>query len=88
VEKALQAVRVILFTLVSILENGPMVAATVGRLFVTGELFVNTNVFTQVNVLTSAHFVSEHLIKRWCYVNMYAGYMQLGVQTAVTYVVM
>lgn len=88
VEKALQAARVILFTIVFTLGNVLMVAATVGRLFVMGELFVNMNVFTQGNVLMSVHFVSEHLIKRWFYVNMYAGYMQLGTQTAVSYVVM
>jgi hypothetical protein len=86
VEKASQAARVISFTLVSTLGNVLSVAATVGRLFVMVELFVNMNVFTQVNGLTSVHFVSEHLIKKWYYVNMYAGYMQRGTQTAVSYV--
>lgn len=88
VENALQVGRVTLFTPVPILGNVLMVVASVGRLFVMGEPFVNMNVFTQVNVLMCVPFVLEHLIKRWCYVNMYAGYMRHETWMAASCVVM
>jgi hypothetical protein len=88
VENALQAAKVILSTLVPTLGNVLMVVASVGRLFVMGEPFVNMNEFTQVSVLMPAHFVLERLTRRWCCVNMSAGYMQLGIQMAVSCVAM
>jgi hypothetical protein len=65
VESPSQAGKVILFTLVLTLGNVLMVVASVGRPFVMGEPFANTNEFTQVSALMSAHFVPEHLTRRW-----------------------